>query len=76
MIVWKLLIYSDVGRLIRPVLKVQDNKLLLTKDIINNIKTDNQINKIKYMKQLLIQHPNIIEYIDNIKSNSSMIEFR
>lgn len=69
----ELIIYTDVGRLIRPVFKVKDNMLILNKDMINSISTEDRINKIKNFKEFLIKYPNVIDFIDIEQSNISMI---
>jgi len=67
-------ICNDGGRLIRPVLKVKDNKLLLTQDIINKVK------KKKLSWDDLLTNFNIeesvIEYIDPAEQNLSMIALK
>ena len=70
---YELKINSDNGRLIRPLLKVKNNKLYLTKDIINNIKSTNIKDKIKTWNELLIKDSKIIEYVDVEYSNNCMI---
>ncbi len=64
-------ICSDAGRLIRPVLRVENNKLILTKDLLNKINKNNST-----WNELIIglkQIPSIIEYIDPDEQNLSMI---
>ena len=62
---------NDGGRLMRPLLRVKDNNILLTKTIINNLK-NNTMN----WDNLLISNDNnnsIIEYIDSDEQSWSMI---
>ena len=61
-----LYIYCDSGRLYRPVLKVNDNnELLLNKEHINKISLNRlEKNKVSDWDKLLIEYPNIIDYID------------
>ena len=64
-------ICNDAGRLIRPLLKVKDKKILLTKEIMQDIKTkkttwSDLITKNKYSHS-------IIEYIDPEEQNHSLI---
>ena len=62
---------NDGGRLMRPLLRVKDNNVLLTKTIINNLK-NNTMN----WDNLLISNDNnnsIIEYIDSDEQSWSMI---
>jgi DNA-directed RNA polymerase II subunit RPB2 len=59
-------VYCDTGRFIRPVMRVENNSILVTKDIISQIslnKADKQ-NKITSWEELLDKYPDIIEYID------------
>lgn len=67
-------VYCDGGRLYRPLLKVKDNKLFLTKDIINNIELKSN-NKAKLTKwtDLMQKYPDVIEYVDVEESNGLMI---
>jgi DNA-directed RNA polymerase II subunit RPB2 len=58
-------IYSDGGRLIRPLLIVNNNKLNLTKEIIKDIDEEyEKENKIKSWKNILSKYPHLIEYED------------
>lgn len=52
-------IWTDGGRLFRPVLRVNDNKLFLKKKDLENIYNDNMT-----WKQFMVEHPGVIEYID------------
>lgn len=64
-------IYCDGGRMYRPLLKVKDNKLVITKKIIDEIGDGpDQINK---WSQLLLKYPDIIEYVDVEESETLMI---
>jgi DNA-directed RNA polymerase II subunit RPB2 len=57
--------YFDGGRLIRPVLIVNDNKLNITSDVIRDINAEyNTKDKTKSWKKLLNKYPNLIEYED------------
>jgi len=68
-------IFTDGGRMIRPLLRVKDNKLVITKDIIDriNLSTVDIPNKINNMAQLLTEYPNIIEYIDVEESENILV---
>jgi len=58
-------VYFDGGRLIRPVLIVNDNKLNLNDEIIKFINDESKLNdKTKSWKKLLNKYNNIIEYED------------
>lgn len=56
------------GRLIRPMLKVKDNKLVLNKKIMNEITN----NKIKSWEQLMDEYPDVIEYVDVEESHNNL----
>ena len=67
----EIIICNDAGRLIRPVLKVKDDKILLTADIIKQIKSgdlqwDDLLTDCRIPES-------IIEYIDPREQNSNMI---
>ncbi len=67
-------ICNDAGRLMRPLFKVKNNKLLISdkirKDILNGSANWNDlISSIKYEKS-------IIEYVDSYEQNSSMIAMK
>jgi DNA-directed RNA polymerase beta subunit/intein/homing endonuclease len=58
-------IYYDGGRLIRPLLIVNNNKLNLTKEVVEDINTEyNSSDKTKSWKKIISKHTNIIEYED------------
>jgi DNA-directed RNA polymerase beta subunit len=60
-------IYCDGGRLYRPVMKVQNNEVKLTKNLLTKIslnKSDNSKGLITSWEEFLIENPGIIEYID------------
>ena len=64
-------ICNDAGRIMRPIYRVKNNKLLITKDIANRIMKG----KLKW-DDLLVNHDipdSIIEYIDASEQNSSLI---
>ncbi len=65
-------ICNDSGRLMRPLLRVKNNNILLTKTVINKLKKD----EIKW-EELLISNENskesILEYIDAEEQSWSMI---
>ena len=70
-------IYSDGGRMIRPLLNVSDNKLNLSHDMINEIDLTGTIkNKISRWSQFILKYPNIIDYIDVEESEHIMIAMR
>ena len=58
-------IYYDGGRLFRPLLIVNNNKLNLTPEIINDIDIEFKLNdKSKSWKKIIYKYPNLIEYED------------
>jgi DNA-directed RNA polymerase II subunit RPB2 len=58
-------IYFDGGRLYRPLLIVNNNKLNITDELINDIKEFSKYkDKSKIWKTLLDKYPNLIEYED------------
>ena len=58
-------IYSDGGRLIRPLLNVEDNKLVLNKKIVEEIETIlNGHDSGKGWKKIISKYPNVIDYED------------
>tara|TARA_B100000780_G_scaffold218834_1_gene157954 strand:- start:1024 stop:4587 length:3564 start_codon:yes stop_codon:yes gene_type:complete len=62
---------NDAGRLIRPLLKVKNNNLIYTKDIINKIHSNEfQWNDLLYSGKI---NESVIEYIDSYEQNNSMI---
>ncbi len=59
-------IYTDSGRVYKPVMRVEENKLLLTKDDIKTIslnKSDKD-KKITSWEEFIIKNPDKVEYID------------
>jgi DNA-directed RNA polymerase II subunit RPB2 len=69
-------IYCETGRFVRPVMRVENNNILVTKDIINKIslnKADKQT-KITTWEELLEKYPDIIEYIDTEMQPYYLIE--
>ena len=67
-------IYCDPGRLIRPVLKVKNNRLILTRDILKKIK----VNELSW-NDLFLNHKNedsILEYIDCEQQSFEMISMK
>jgi DNA-directed RNA polymerase II subunit RPB2 len=57
-------VYCDSGRLFRPVIRVDNNNVLLTKELINNTSINKSDNKIADWNEFMMKNPNIIEYID------------
>lgn len=71
----ELKIYTDGGRLLRPLLKVKDNKLIITREILNkiNLSHTNLPNRINTFNQMLIEHKDVIEYIDVEESEYCLV---
>jgi len=67
-------ICSDAGRLIRPVLRVKDNQLLLTHDIMNKIKSG-ELEWNDLLTNCKIDE-SVIEYIDPEEQSFSMISMK
>ena len=59
-------VYCDSGRIYVPFMKVKDNIVQLTKDLIDSTSIDKtkSINKITDWDEFLIKHNNVIEYVD------------
>ena len=67
----EIIVCNDAGRLTRPVFKIKNNKLLMDKNSIKDIK-----NKNFEWDDLLVEHKyknSIIEYIDSDEQNASLI---
>lgn len=62
-------IYTDSGRLYRPLLVVRDNELVITADALQAV-ADGRISS---WTQLLLEHPGAIEYVDIEESEELMI---
>ena len=60
-------IYCDGGRLYRPLLKVQNNKLVLTKKMLEETKT------MKSWDEFISKYPDVVEYIDIEATDNLMI---
>lgn len=70
-------INCDSGRLIRPILKVENNRILLTDDMINEINIKNKTNpkQIHTWNNFLMKYPNVIEYVDPEEQETLIISF-
>ena len=67
----EIIICNDAGRLVRPVLKVEKNRILLTKAVVEKLKN----NSLDW-NDLLVDYENnnsIIEYIDAREQNNSLV---
>ena len=66
-------VFYDGGRLIRPLLIVQDNKLGLTKEVVEDVQNElKSKDYAKGWKRILSKFPNVVEYEDIESSNYIM----
>ena len=69
----ELKMYYDGGRLIRPILVVNNNKLNFTKQVADDVKKEIELQDFaKGWKKILTKHPNLVEYEDVESSNFIM----
>lgn len=71
----ELRVNCDNGRLYRPILRVENNNLLLTKALIDNISTS-EINKptmINSWNEFMVKNPGVVEYVDVDEAFNAMI---
>ncbi len=68
-------INCDTGRLYHPVLRVIDNEILLSKDMIDLISIDDKesATKITSWKQFMMKFPGVVEFIDADEKYNSML---
>lgn len=67
-------IYTDRGRLIRPLLKVENNKLALTQEMLSNIdRSYTNKNMVTRWAEFIQKYPSVIEYVDVEESENLMI---
>ena len=67
-------VYTDGGRLIRPLLNLKDNKLTLTKKIVKEIdELANSHDSVKGWKTLLSKYTDLVDYEDVESTNFLMI---
>lgn len=57
-------IYTDSGRLYRPLMTVKDNKILLNDKIINSVLGDKTLNKLNKWDALIEKYPETIDFVD------------
>lgn len=70
-------IYSDGGRMIRPLLKVKDNKLVLTKKMLKDINEEGiDSKKISRLNNFLLKYTGVIDYIDVEESERILVAMR
>jgi DNA-directed RNA polymerase II subunit RPB2 len=70
-------INTDAGRLVRPLLRVENNKLVLTDKMIDEINILNKTDptKIHRWNDFLMKFPNAVEYVDPEEQETLMISF-
>ena len=67
-------IYTDGGRMIRPLLKVENNELKLKREMLNNIDSRNSDRtKVTRWVEFIQKNPDVIEYVDVEESENLMI---
>lgn len=66
-------IYTDSGRLFRPLLNVKDNKIVLTDKIINSVLGDKTLKGINKWEALIEKYPETIDFVDMEEQYYSMI---
>jgi DNA-directed RNA polymerase II subunit RPB2 len=64
-------INCDTGRIYHPVLRVKDNELFLSKDMIDSIGTSS--NDITTWNQFMMKYQGVIEYIDTDEKANALI---
>ena len=57
-------IYTDGGRLFRPLLAVENNKIVLTDKIINTVLTDKDLKGLNRWDALIEKYPDTIDFVD------------
>lgn len=69
-----ILIYTEAGRLIRPLINVHDNNIHITKNIYNDIKEQlKNKNKTTGWNKILLKYPDLIDYEDIESSRNLLI---
>ena len=67
-------IYTDKGRFIRPLLKVKDNNLSVTKKMLNDIDLEGEDRtKILRWNEFLLKNNDVIDYVDIEESEFAMV---
>lgn len=68
-------INCDSGRIYHPVLRVHNNELLLTRDMLDLISVDDKdsATKIVSWKQFMVRFPGVIEYIDTDEKFNALL---
>ena len=67
-------IYTDIGRMIRPLLIVKNNQLVLTKKMVDDIDLNGiDKNKVCRWSQFLLKYHGVVKYVDVEEANTTMI---
>ena len=67
-------IYTDGGRLIRPLVRVEDNRLMATEEILQDIKQSQQkLGKAMTWNELLVKYPDVIDMVDVEESRFTLV---
>ncbi len=68
---------TDSGRLVRPLLRVVDNELVLTNEMVSqiNIKSKTDPTQIHKWSDFLLKYPEAVEYVDPEEQETLMIAF-
>jgi len=82
-IVWnfkrmEICICSDAGRLVRPLLRVRDNRLLLTNEVLDRLSNPHRPDSLLW-NDLLVEgtlDESVLEYIDPEEQNGAMVAMR
>ena len=67
---------TDSGRLVRQVLKVEDNEILLTDKIIDEILKEKSNNNVNKWELLLMKYPDVIDTVDMEEQYYTMMAVR
>lgn len=70
-------INTDAGRLLRPLLRVENNKIVLTNDMIKEINFKHKTNPLQIHKwvDFLMKYPQTIDFVDPEEQETLMIAF-
>ena len=66
-------IYTDTGRLFRPLLNIKDNKIVLTDKIINSVLEDKNLMGLNKWDALIEKYPEAIDFVDMEEQNYALI---
>lgn len=68
-------INCDSGRIVHPVIRVENNQVMLTKEITDLISIDDKDNvtKITNWNNFLVKYPGVIEFIDSDEQANAMV---